>query len=75
MITINNVHNGFNLYSLPHGTALEHLVEPGLPGGLRAVFMWSDLFLVYPGNDGALKVWDMKLGTSTGSVHGSFIFL
>lgn len=72
MVVINNTHNGFNMYSVPNGAILEHLNEPSLCGVPGSVFMGSDRFLVYPGNDGILKVWNVKSKVFVGSVCGAF---
>ena len=72
MVAVNNAHNGFNLYSVSTGAILEHLIEPGLCGKPGSVFMGSDRFLVYTGNNGVLRVWDIRSRTSAGSVNGAF---
>lgn len=73
MIAVNNAHNGFNLYSIPNGAILEHLIEPGLCGAPGSIFMELDRFLVYPGNGGVVRVWGVKSKALAGSVHGAFV--
>ena len=72
MVVINNAHNGFNLYSIPHGTVLQHFIEADLYDASGSAFLDSDRVLVHPGSDGVLKVWDVKSKTYVGSVHGMF---
>ena len=72
VVVVNNTHNGFNLYSAPHGAVLEHLIEQNLCDMSSSVFMGSDRFLVYPGDNGVLKVWDVHSKASAGSVCGTF---
>lgn len=75
VIAVNNPHNGSNLYSVADGAILEHLIEPSLCGTLASVFMGSDQFLVYPGNNGILRVRDIESKALAGSVHGALMLL
>jgi hypothetical protein len=75
MVVVNNGHNGFNVYGIPHGTVLEHFVETGLHDASGSAFLDSDRLLVHPGNNGVLKMWDVKSRLYIGSVHGMFVVL
>lgn len=79
MIAANNTHNGFNLYSLPHGTPIGHFIERDLHTTVASDFLGSDRLLVY-GSAGVLKLWDIlskssltPLSDTGGPFHASLI--
>jgi hypothetical protein len=59
MIAINNTYNGFNLYSLPYWTPISLSIERDLHQTATSGFLSSDRLLVYPGDTGVLKLWDI----------------
>ena len=71
MIAANNTHNGFNLYSLPHGTPISHFVEHNLYPTATSDFFSFDRFFVHPGGAGVLKLWDIPSKFSLASVGGT----
>lgn len=71
MIATNNTHNGLNLYGLPSGTPLGHLVEHNLHPTATSNFLNSDKLLVYPGSTDAINLWDIPSRSSLASVGGT----
>ena len=73
MIVVNNAYNGFLLYDVPRGPILQVFIERHLCDTSCSAFMGSDRFLVYPGDNGVLEVWDVYSKASTGTVYGTSI--
>lgn len=71
VIAINNTHNGFNVYCLPHGDLVGRFVEHDLHATATSSFLDSDEFLVYPGGAGVLKLGEIQSTSSLAFVSGA----